>query len=266
MKTLSEIYKSIRDRFKSKTNIDVTEGTVIDSYILASSTALEEAYIEIENSKNPHIYTNLKGTNIDKMALLLNCPRYANESDDSYLYRCMHWTLLNESSNSTAIECALSNLEYSSNATYVPYTEGTGSATVFLIPKVYEDDTITRAIDEAKNRLTPVISPDTYIHYMVSTPIATEVYVYMSFVKGSDEKAIKNNLQIRIKEYINSIPIGSTLSYGEINKIGLQERGVSFFNATHIRLDGELLTALSKIQTVESKFLYSKINWTVVNE
>ena len=178
----------------------------------------------------------------------------------------MKWTLINESSNTSAIESALSNLQESSNATYVPYTEGTGTATVFIIPNTYGDVDKTRAIAEVKNRLSPVISPDSYINYQICREIGIEVFAYVSFEKGVDEKAIKNNLKLKIKDYINKIAIGDTLSYGMINKIGTQEKGVDFFNATHIRVDGELLRDLSIIQIIETKFLFSKINWTVVVE
>lgn len=266
MKTFSDIYKDIRNKFKRRSNIDITDGTVIDSYILATAESLSEAYREIEESKNPHIYTNLKGTNIDKMGLLINCPRFPNESDDSYLYRCMNWTLINESSNTRAIESALSNLKESSNATYIPYTEGTGTATVFIIPNVYGDIEKEKAITEAKNRLQNVISPDSFITYKICRELPIEVFVYVSFEKGMDEKSIKNNLQVKIKDYINKIAIGDPLSYGMINKLGTQERGVDFFNTTHIKVDGELLSELNTIQTIETKFLFSKINWTVVVE
>lgn len=267
MKTFSEIYKDLKQRFKRRSNIDVTDGTVIDSYLLASAESLSAAHEEIENSKNPHIYTNLTGTNIDKMALLINCPRYANETDESYLYRCMKWTLINESSNVTAIESALSNLEESSNASYVPYTEGTGTATVFIIPNDYSsEEQKERAILEVKNRLYKVVSPDSYINYKICQALPIEVFVHVSFSNGVDTKSIQNNLQVKIKDYINKIAIGDTLSYGAINKIGTQEKGIEFFNTTHILIDGELLRELNAVQTIETKFLFYNINWTMVVE
>lgn len=267
MKTFTEIYKDLKERFKKRSNIDITEGSVIDSYLLASAESLLEVHEEIEKSKNPHIYTNLSGTNIDKMAQLINCPRYPNETDDSYLYRCMKWTLINESSNSTAIESALSNLKESSNATYIPFTEGTGTATVFLIPNDYSSaEGQARSIIEARNRLQKVVSPDSYITYKICKELPIEIFVQVMFSKGSDQKAIQNNIQIKVKDYVNKIAIGDPLSYGLINKIGIQEKGIDFFNTTHIKIDGMLLRELNAIQTVETKFLFYKINWTLVVE
>ena len=67
MRTFSEIYNNIVSSFKKRTNLDITKGTVLDSYLLATTEGLAAAHQEIEDSKNPHIYTNLKGKNIDKM-------------------------------------------------------------------------------------------------------------------------------------------------------------------------------------------------------
>lgn len=264
MKTFTEIYNDLVSSFKKRTKIDITPGTVLDSYLLASTQGLAEAHKEIEDSKNPHIYTNLSGNNIDKMALLINCPRYPNESDASYLYRCMNWTLNNESCNSTCIENALSNLTYASNASYVPFTQGTGTASIYIIPINYDSETKERAIEEVKNRLKHITSPDSYFQYIIAEPLQVRLIAYISIDKKYDEKAIKNNINKKVKEYINNIAIGDYLSYGAINKIGLNEQGVNFFNATHIYINGYLMSSLSTLQTINSKFLYYDITWETV--
>lgn len=264
MKTFSDIYTKLVSSFQKKTNLEITEGTVLDSFLLTASEGLAEAHEEIEKSKNPHIYTNLTGENIDKMALLINCPRYPNESDASYLYRCMNWTLNNETCNSTCIANALSNLTYSSNASYVPYTQGTGTATIYIIPKEYGTEIEEKAVDEVKNRIANIVSPDSYIKYIVATPLQVRLIIYMNYDNHYDEKTIKSNIEKHIKEYINSIAIGDNLSYGAINKIGLNETGVNYFNTTHIYIDDNLMTSLNTIQTINKKFLFYDITWETV--
>lgn len=264
MRTFSEIYNNIVSSFKKRTNLDITKGTVLDSYLLATTEGLAAAHQEIEDSKNPHIYTNLKGKNIDKMALLINCPRRPNESDQSYLYRCMLWTLNNETCNATCIENALSNLTYASNASYVPYTQGTGTATIYIIPKDYDFETEEKAIEEVKDRLSKVTSPDSYYEYKIATQLPIRIICYANIDKQYDIDAIKNNIEESIKEYINSIAIGDNLSYGALNKIGLAEEGVSFFNATHIYINDYLMTSLNTVQTIDTKFLYDEIIWELV--
>ena len=267
LKTFEEIFTSLKNKFKKRTNIDVADGSVIDSLLLSTSEALSEAYEEIENSKNPHIYTNLKGDDIDKMALLINCPRLPNETDGSYLYRCMKWTLINESSNTNAIESALSNLEYSSNAVYYPYTEGTGSATIYIIPNSYDDDlTKQLAIQEVKSRVDKVVSPDSYVQYVLSTPINVEVYCSVKYAnENTDKDKIKSNLEKDMIEHINSIAIGDYLSYGLLNRIGVNNKQLEYFTVTHILLDGELLTDLNIMQRIQTKFLYHKAYFNEVN-
>lgn len=263
MKNFSELYASLKNSFKKRSSLDIAEGTVLDFYMLSTSEALSEAYEEIENNKNPHIFTNLKGDDIDKMAILINCPRMPNESDSSYLYRCMKWTMINASSNATSIESALSSLEYSSIATYVPYTAGTGTATVFLIPKDYDDT--ENCIPEAKKRLSNVISPDSYVNYIISAPMLVEISCYISFEENVDQDSIRENIKEKVKGYINSIAIGNTLSFGGINKIGAQEPGVDFFNTLIININGEPMRDLNRIQTIESKFLFKSIDMEVIN-
>ena len=65
MKSLSDIYNSLINKFKKKTNLDIYKGSVMDKYNIAIADSLHDVYQEIENNKNPHIYTNLSGSDID---------------------------------------------------------------------------------------------------------------------------------------------------------------------------------------------------------
>lgn len=267
MKSFSDIYKSIVESIQSKIGVEIQKGTFVDAYAKATSEIIEDAYIEIENSKNPHIYTKLQGEDIDKYGVLINCIREADESDKNYLKRCMDWTLNNQASNRTSIENVLLNLRYSSNATYVPYTHGTGTATVYIIPIEYKEEIIALAKQEAYDKLKKIVSPDSYISVVTPKPIYVRLAIYASF-DGADEQNIKTNIERKIEEYVNNIPIGESLSYGALNKIGINEKDVNYFNVTHIYFleensdkAGTLITALNSIQTVESKFLFNDIIW-----
>lgn len=260
--SVQDIYLRIKNRFTKKINSDIKENSLIDMYLYSTSELINECYEEIENNKDPHIYTNLKGSRIDGLGFLVNCPRYEKESDHNYLLRVINWTKNNESSNMTAINNALSQLQYASSATYVRYTQGTGTATVYIIPIVYEESVIDKAIAEVQLRLSKVISPDSYVVYKIPDKIGVLLSCYIS--AAGDVKLIKSNIEKKVKEYINNIPIGSYLSYGEINKIGLSEKGVKYFSVGSIRVNDVSLVALEKMQTVKEKFLYDKIYWDEV--
>lgn len=262
MKTITEIYESIKSRFFKKTGLDIEEGTVLDSYMLSTSEGLNEAYTEIENAKNPHIYTKLAGEDLDKTGFWVNCPRVANETDESYKYRLMNWTHANEAGNTMAIELALMNLQYASSATYVPYTEGVGTATVYVIPTTYDGNGPANAIAEAKQRLSKVVSPSSYISYVTPTPEPVQIVAYVNSEDG-DLDLIKENIRLKVEKYINSIPVGEFLELGEINKIGVNELGVSYFSVVQLFLNGSQMGSLKVMQKIHSKMMLDKITWWV---
>jgi hypothetical protein len=265
LKTLYEIYTGIKDKFYDKTKLDIEAGTVIDSYNVAVADAIEDAYTEIEASKDPHIYTNLSGDKIDSAGLLVNCARKPNEDDKTYLHRFMEWNASNEASNYTAIDNALLALEDASTAVYVPLTEGVSTATCYVFPKSYDGDGPDLAITEVKGRLEPVVSPSTIITYKVPAIIDLDMTIYISSSYG-DIEIIKDNLNTKIKKYINSIAPGDYLELGAINKIGATEANVDYFNIVLISLNSKQTTSIKILQKLDSKFLLDNITWLVVSE
>ena len=75
MKTAETIHEALGTRFKARTNKEVRSGSVIDLIHAAVSEEMEDAYIEIENNKNPHIYTNMDSDSLDKTGFFVNVPR-----------------------------------------------------------------------------------------------------------------------------------------------------------------------------------------------
>lgn len=262
MKYLNDIYSSILNKFTKKTKLEISKGSVLDSFILASSNAIEDAYKEIEINKNPHIFTNLKGSDIDSMGMLVGCARLAGEEDNNYLYRMLSWNTSNQASNSTAIEAALQNLNYSSNVTYVPFTQGVGTATAYIIPKKLDILTIENAIKETKEKLSRVVSKSSVIEYTVPKMLPIKVVVYISILK--DEANVKKNITSKIENYINNIVPGDMLEVGVINKIGINESNVNYFSVSTVIVDEKEIQDISVIQKLEEKFLSNEIIWNMV--
>lgn len=262
MKSLDQIYESILSKFKSKTNLDVAKGSVIDNYTVSVSSALEEAYKEIENNKNPHIFTKLEGDYIDKMGLLVGCARQGGESDESYLYRMLSWNTSNQAANTTSIETALMNMTYASNVTYVPYTQGVGTATAYIIPKSLDSETQEKAIQETKDKLLPVLSAGSYVEYIVPKTIPVNIVAYLSVYK--DEENVKKNIQNKIQDYINNIAPGDKLEIGQLNKIGISETNVGYFSVSIVKLGSDEMQDISATQKLEEKFVFNEIIWNMV--
>lgn len=259
MKNFQEIYDSIKKKVYEKTEIDIKQGTVLDYVLLASSEIISEAYKEIEDNKTPHIYTSLEGEKLDDMAILCGLTRKENESDKNFLYRLVNWNTANKSSNLSAIETVLMTLEYSSNVTYVPHAYGCGTSAAYIIPKIMTEENKALAIEETKKALKAVTSPSTYIDYIIPTILDVKLSILFKTDDG-DKTSLKNILSKKIADYVNSIAPGDYLEIGQINKIGINENNIDYFNVSAIMINGKEVGDIEILQKIESKFLLSEIN------
>nr|DAU23716.1 MAG TPA: Baseplate J-like protein [Caudoviricetes sp.] len=260
MKTLDQIYKSIKETYYNRTKLEIAEGSVIDNFVNSVSDGIEEVYETIENNKNPHLFTKLEGSDIDSMGMLVGCARRPDEDDQTYLYRMINWNTSNQASNSTAVETALTSMTYASNVTYVPLTQGVGTATAYIIPKKLENSDL--AIAETKQRLEDVISIGTYVDYVVPTLLPVKLVAYISASRDLDN--VKANITSKVEEYINNIAPGDKLEIGAINKIGVNETNVNYFSLTQMYINSKEYQEISAIQKLEEKFLFDEIIWNVV--
>lgn len=260
MKTLDQIYKSIKETYYNRTKLEIAEGSVIDNFVNSVSDGIEEVYETIENNKNPYLFTKLQGSDIDSMGMLVGCARRPDEDDQTYLYRMVNWNTSNQASNATAVETALTSMTYASNVTYVPLTQGVGTATAYIIPKKLENSDL--AIAETKQRLEDVISIGTYVDYVVPTLLPVKLVAYISAPRDLDN--VKANITSKVEEYINNIAPGDKLEIGAINKIGVNETNVDYFSLTQMYINNKEYQDISAIQKLEEKFLFDEIIWNVV--
>lgn len=259
MRTKEEILESIRSRFYELTGQEFADGTVLDMFSSAVSSVMEEVYKEIDNNKNPHVWSSLSGEKLDDTGYWVGCPRDPNESDISYKYRLMKWVLKNEASNITAINTALLNPKEASNLDFVPKTNGCGTATVYVIPKHYTEDSIKASLKEAVSRMNKVVSPTLHVDYVIPTVRAVSFEVYLK--THGDEASIRQQIAENIRDYVNDIAPKEYLSVGEINKIGVNTDGVEYFSVLSLIVDDEQLNKIRLIQKIDSKFLFDSITW-----
>jgi len=259
MRTSDTIQKDISARFEDKTIKKIQEGSVIDMYNVSVSETLEDVYQEIEDSKNPHIFTGLTGQALDDTGFWVNCPRHVGENDKNYMYRLMNWMLKNEASNTTAIQDSLLNLEFASNVDYVPFTKGSGTATCYVIPKFYDAATISSALAEAALIVKKIASPSLFVEYIIPAIRAVKLQIFVD--STGDIDLIKSNIQQKIKEYINTIPPKQFLKVGEINRIGVNEPNVDYFSVLALIIDNEEVKDIEILQEIDSKFLFDEIIW-----
>ena len=258
-KTKDEAYSSLKSNFEKLVGQATQTGSVIDMYNKVIAMECEDMYNLIEENKNPYLFTNTSGSDLDSFGYWVNLPRNIDEDDDHYKYRLKDWLLTSESSNTRAIENSILSPEYSSNIQYVPYTHGAGTGTCYVIPKVYEEETIAAALKEAEELLGNVISPSLYIEYITPAILGVKFECYIS--TSGDTATIKSNITTKIKDYVNSIAPDEKLEIGKVIKLGLEEDGVDYFNVVTYFVDDEQQKSLYKIQGLETKFLFDSITW-----
>ena len=258
VKTATEIFNDIRNRFKNKTGQD--QGAVLDMYTMAVSEQDAEIYDEIDRNKTPHVWTSLEGSRLDSTGTWVNCPRDVGENDATYMYRLMNWMLRNEACNETAIKVKLLNPEHAANIEYVSFTNGCGTATCYVLPKKYTKENITASLQEAKKRMSEIGSPTTYIDYIIPEIRSVSFEIYLKTNDG-DEEIIKEQITEKIRSYVNEIPTKEYLSIGKINKDCVNINQVEYFSVLSVIINGEQIHKTKLLQEIESKFIFDNITW-----
>lgn len=260
MKTAEEVRSDILTRFETRIADTIEEGTMIDLFTTVIGDVDEDIYEEIDRNRTPHIWSSLEGQQLDDTGTMLNIPRKTGESDANYRYRIMNWVLTNEASNLTAINNALLLPTYASNIEFRPKVYGCGTAVCYVIPKEYTTEYISNSLVEARSIVESVASPSLYVEYIVPQIRGVKLQVYMTSDTG-DIETIKSNIETNVLEYINNLPPYSYLQVGQINRIGLSESRVDYFNVMSVMIDGVVTDEVAILQDIETKLLYDEIIW-----
>ena len=230
-------------------------------FMASISEELQEAHQVIEDNKKPYLFTSQTGDELDSTGYFVSCPRYVNESDMNYLSRLINWNANNASCNATSIDNVCKGLEYSNAANYVAYTNGIGTATIYLIPLSYNEEDIELCLKEAQEKVSVVINPSSRVEFKVPEPRYVKLVAYLDMTDGYDESVVKSDILNNIKNYINGIAPGDKMYLGQINRLGLAPKEVEYFNVVQIYIDGEEATDFEILQTIEAKFIFDEIIW-----
>ena len=258
MRTAEEVYSDIRERFVDSTGQE--PGVVLDLFTSAVSDESGRIYREIENNKNPHVWSKLEGADLDDTGEWVDVPRDIDESDESYRYRLMQWRHLKEMATETAINTALLNPTFAADLQYIPLTHGSGTGTCYVIPKHYTEENITLSLEEAQERIERTSAAGAYVDYIVPDIKAVSMEIYLETSDG-DEEAIKEQITAQIRTYVNSIAPGDYLSVGAINKFGIDMPTVEFYSVLSLNIDGEQISGTKVMQQIDSKFIFDSITW-----
>ena len=115
------------------------------------------------------------------------------------------------------------------------------------------------ALKEAKERMKKVSSPESYVEYIIPTKIPVDLSIYIS--SSGDIDAIKQELEPKIKTYINAIPPKEYLKIGEINAIGINTSGVDYFNVVVCKVNNVYTNNVRILQKLNTKMILNSITW-----
>ena len=260
MKEREEIHASLNGKLETNLYNTIKEGSMLDIVSYSVSDEIEEMYQEIEDSKNPHLFTRTSGSDLDDLGQWANMRRRPGEDDETFKYRLKDWVYTAEASNTKAISNILLTPEHASNIEYVPNTHGCGTGTCYVLPTAYEDDIIEASLKEAEERIRTVVSPSLYVEYIVPSIRAVKLNCFLS-VGDVDKNMVQQQIETNILEYINTIAPRNFLKIGEMVRIGLAVDGVEYFNVISVLINEEPVTELSIVQELETKLLFDEIIW-----
>ena len=260
MKYRDEIHTSLNNKLETNLKDTIKSGSMLDIYSYTIADEAEAMYQEIEDAKNPYLFTRTSGDDLDDLGQWSNLERMDGEDDDTYKYRLKDWVYSAEASNTKSISNILLTPEHASNIEYVPNTHGCGTGTCYVITPTYEDDVIEASLKEAQKRIKDIVSPSLYVEYIVPSIRAVKLNCFLS-VDDVDENLVRATIEERIMEHINSIAPRDFLKVGDLVRIGLAVDGVEYFNVMTILINEEPLSELSTVQELDTKLLYDEIIW-----
>lgn len=261
VKSSETIHDEIKKRFEKRMNDSFEDNSMMDLFTIAISDEFESVYDEIDRNRTPHVWTSLEGEQLDKAGAGLNCPREVGESDVSYKYRLLNWNLSNEAGNDTAIKTALLNPKWARDIEYIPFTDGCGTATCYVLPKHYTREYIENSLKEASDIIARKGNPGTFVKYVVPRVLGVRLQVVLQAKEGADVELLKARLGEKIAEYVNSVPPKSYLETGEIDRLAYSEDEVLSFNLVGLSIDNSYTTQRSVLQGLNTKMLFDEIDW-----
>ena len=260
MRETTDIHETLKTRLETNLHNQIKPGSMLDMVAYSYADESREMYQAIEDARNPHLFTNTWGDDLDSLGYWTGVTRDGDD-DNTYKYRLKNWVFEAEASNTKAISNKLLNLEYASNVDYVPYTHGCGTGTCYVIPKTYDEDVIAAALEEAAGRIKEIVSPSLYVEYFVPTIRGVRLNCFITYT-DVDAAQVRNTITEKVRDYINAIPPGEYLKVGDILRIGLNVSGVEYFNVINLVVNEDTVTDLELIQELETKFIFDEIIWS----
>lgn len=191
-----------------------------EGYVSAISLGVGGKYVLGPSSINTHNFTNYLGYEDDSLKVINLEPILGGadrESDENYRYRISKAITASEAANETAIRLAALSVSGVSDVVTEPYTNGTGTFTVYV--KSIYPIVSTSLIDQVHQSVKKTQAYGNKGTVRSPKNVGIELVASISYRKvlTSDELAtIEGQIEDAIIDYINNLDIGEDLIIDEI--------------------------------------------------
>lgn len=238
IKTKKELNDNALSRLTQYTDItNVSPGSRARALVEIFNEQLGTFYTDLEFNVYMTFLSKAQGMYLDWAGETVSCSRLPGEDDDTYRYRISQQIYVAKGANETALRLKILSLPEVYDVVMKPFTLGTGSFHVYVIPM---DPLMGSSVISSVQAI--LDSNQAYgINGKASLPKEVKFGIDITLIIKSDTNGpaqIRRTVQRTIRDYINAIGVGQPLLMTDlISTIKLVDKDIVDFkmNTMHIR-------------------------------
>jgi len=249
IKSKAEILQEMMDEIAKSTDIkEMPPGSFVRTLLEVINEKLGACYRDIDLYTAMSFVSTSKGMYLDMIGRMLGCTRLADETDDNYRYRITNQVFTAAAANRTAVRLKCLAVPGVKDIYIAPYSRGNGSFTVYVITD--EIDTPNEILTQVQTVVNETKAEG--IRAIVTKPTPVPIDIRFNIVtktnSTSSEFTISNQLKEEIGNYVDTIPMGGTISIAEILRIAQSNRNVTYAYLSSLHINNEAVIAESQYQ------------------
>lgn len=215
-KTFAELMDAAITRLSANTPItNFAPGSIARGLLEVTNSLLGEFYDVLDFNLAMAFVSHAKGYYLDLIGDLLDCKRRDGESDDNYRYRICHQVYVVAGCNLTALRLELLSIDGVRDVIFTPYTFGTGSFSVYVVPEAgVVLDTLLQAVQK---KLDEKIAYGIRAQALEPILLPVDIKIRLVFSQAAQNKEIVvTQVQKAVWEYIANLRPGKKIIISEL--------------------------------------------------
>lgn len=182
-------------------------GTPVRNIVESVDLHLSNLYDDLANNLLNYTLSQAQGSALDSLAFLLKVTRRAGENDTNLRYRITQANTVAQTANLMACLDALFALANISNVIAVPFTQGVGTITFYLIGTSGTVDPTTVAL--ATTALQNIVAAGVYALVTTPTPVLLNLSGQLTLVPGAASATQVAAATAAVNTYIANLSMGN---------------------------------------------------------